>query len=96
MSLQSLPDEGERTDRLQVEITGIDLKKLTEISPFLPDLSGILHTDLLLYTDRKTFGAEGNIGVLFRASDGPWAAKMMKNSGWVPSIWICSMQERII
>ena len=63
VSLQSLPDEGERTDRLQVEITGIDLKKLTEISPFLPDLSGILHTDLLLYTDRKTFGAEGNIGV---------------------------------
>ena len=63
MSLQSLPDEGESTDRLQVEITGIDLKKLTEISPFLPDLSGILHTDLLLYTDRKTFGAEGNIGV---------------------------------
>ena len=46
-----------------MEITGIDLKKLTEISPFLPDLSGILHTDLLLYTDRKTFGAEGNIGV---------------------------------
>lgn len=41
VSLQSLPDEGERTDRLQVEITGIDLKKLTEISPFLPDLSGI-------------------------------------------------------
>lgn len=32
VSLQSLPDEGERTDRLQVEITGIDLKKLTEIS----------------------------------------------------------------
>ena len=70
-----------------MEITGIDLKKLTEISPFLPDLSGILHTDLLLYTDRKTFGAEGNIGVIIC---------FMKNSGWVPSIWICSMQERII
>lgn len=63
VSLQSLPDEGEKTDRLQVEITGIDLKKLTGISPFIPDLGGILHTDLMLYTEHKNFGAEGNIGV---------------------------------
>ncbi len=63
ISLQSLPDEGGRSDRMQIDINGVDLKKLTGMSPFLPDLSGVLQTDLLLYTQEDTFGAEGNIAI---------------------------------
>lgn len=39
VSIQSLPDEGDRHDRLQIEIAGVDLNSLSEVVPFMPQLA---------------------------------------------------------
>lgn len=64
ISIQSLPDSGEMHDRLQVEIEGLDLASLSQTVPFMPELSGKLNTDLLLYSRDKIMGADGNIQVI--------------------------------
>ncbi|MDE7073871.1 MAG: translocation/assembly module TamB, partial [Odoribacter sp.] len=63
ISVQSLPDEGNQRDRLQVKINGVDLRKLSQIAPFMPSLGGILHTDVLLYAQKGMMEAEGVLGV---------------------------------
>lgn len=63
ISVQSLENEGERKDRLKVEIKGIDLAALTRLLPFSPDLAGQLNTDLLLYSLDNALGVDGEIEV---------------------------------
>lgn len=64
VSIQSLENQGEMHDRLQVEFNGIDLAALSRMVPFMPQLSGILNTDLKLYSIRKDMGVDGNIQVV--------------------------------
>ena len=61
--IQSLPDEGERTDRLQATLAGLDLAPMTGLLPFMPELGGVLGMDLQLYTLDRQMGVEGNIGI---------------------------------
>lgn len=63
ISLQSLEDYGEEKKRLQIEINGIDLKAISNVIPFVPDLEGILNTDLLLYSLHDHMIAEGDLTV---------------------------------
>lgn len=63
ISVQSLENEGDMTDRLQIEIAGLSLASLSQMAPFVPQLSGELNTDLLLYTRDNSLGADGNIDV---------------------------------
>lgn len=63
VSMQSLEDAGEEKERLQIEINGIDLAALTNVIPFIPDLSGILNTDLLLYSVEDHMIADGNLSI---------------------------------
>lgn len=63
ISVQSLPDEGEKRDRIQVEINGVDLGNISKATPFIPDISGVLNTDLLLYTENEKIAADGRIVV---------------------------------
>ncbi|MEG1948987.1 MAG: translocation/assembly module TamB domain-containing protein [Odoribacter sp.] len=63
INLQSLPDGEGQKDRLQVELDGIDLHTLSKTTPFLPDLGGILNTNLLLYSKGDRLGANGNIQI---------------------------------
>lgn len=64
VSVQSLADEGEMKDRLQIEINGVDLSALSQMVPFMPQLSGLLNTDLLLYSQDDFMGADGNIQIV--------------------------------
>lgn len=63
ISVQSLPDEGNAYDRLQLKISGVDLRQLSQIAPFMPYLGGILNTDILLYTQAGMTGARGALEV---------------------------------
>lgn len=64
VSIQSLPDEGDRHDRLQIEIAGVDLNSLSEVVPFMPQLAGKLNTDLSLYSRQHEMGVDGSIQVV--------------------------------
>lgn len=63
VSIQSLENEGDMTERLQVEIAGIDLSSLSQMVPFMPQLKGSLNTNLLLYTRNTNVGADGHIQI---------------------------------
>lgn len=63
ISVQSLGDEGEQKERLNIEIKGVDLAALTRLLPFTPDLAGQLNTDLLLYSLGDGLGVNGDIEV---------------------------------
>lgn len=63
VSILSLPDEGERVDRIKMEIAGIDLSSLSTMLPLMPMMSGELNTDLLVYTFRKQMGVDGTMAV---------------------------------
>lgn len=63
VSIQSLPDEGQKRDRLQVEINGVDLGSISKTMPFVPDISGVLKTDLMLYSEGEQLAADGHISV---------------------------------
>lgn len=62
INIQSLEKEGEH-DRLKVEIAGIDLNRLSQMVPFMPGLSGVLNTDLLLRSERNGMGVDGSVQV---------------------------------
>lgn len=61
--IQSLPDQGDAKDRLQLEIQGIDMVSVSNAIPFIPDMSGMLHTDVLLYSQQDHLVADGNVGI---------------------------------
>lgn len=63
ISLQSLPDMDDMRDRMQIEIAGLDLASLSQTMPFMPQISGILNTDLCMYTKDSVMGADGSIGI---------------------------------
>lgn len=63
ISIQSLENQGDMRDRLQIEIAGVDLTNLSRMVPFMPHLAGILRTDLELYTRDKAYGVDGQIQV---------------------------------
>ena len=64
VSVQSLDNEDDMTDRLQIEIAGIDLSALSRMVPFMPQLKGDLNTNLLLYTRKNNMGADGSIQIV--------------------------------
>lgn len=64
INLQSLPEENGMHDRLQIEIEGLDLAALSQTVPFMPQLTGVLNTNLHLYTRDKVMGADGNIDIV--------------------------------
>ncbi len=64
INLQSLPEEKGMHDRLQIEIEGLDLAALSQTVPFMPQVTGVLNTDLHLYSVDKVMGADGSIGVV--------------------------------
>ena len=61
--VESLADESDRKDRLQVEVKGIDLQALSASTPFIPDMAGILNTDLSFYSQDKRIVADGDLNV---------------------------------
>lgn len=61
VSIRSLGTKEDMKDRLQIEIQGIDLGRLTKMVPFMPDLAGEMNTDLLLYSRDNAMGVDGNI-----------------------------------
>lgn len=63
VSIQSLEDQGEKHDRLKVEVSGIDLAALSRMVPFMPELGGSLNTDVLLYSRDNEMGADGYVRV---------------------------------
>lgn len=63
ISLQSLPDEDNKQERLQITVDGIDLGNISKTLPFVPDISGIWSTDLLLYTLDDRLGADGDVEI---------------------------------
>lgn len=63
ISFQSLPDEGDQKDRMQIEIAGLDLSSLSRMVPFMPDMKGLLHSDLLLFAQDGSIGVQGELGV---------------------------------
>jgi hypothetical protein len=60
---QSLGDQDHLKNRLQVQMAGIDLAALSERTPFVPQLSGILGMNLLLYHRQQEVGMHGNLQV---------------------------------
>lgn len=63
VSLQSLADEGDIKERLKVDIKGIDLASLARLVPFMPEMKGILNTNLLLYSLKDSQGVDGHIHI---------------------------------
>lgn len=63
VSLQTLPDKGLEKDRLQVDIEGIDLKALSRMVPYMPDVEGNLNTSLFIYDQEHTLGVDGDIRI---------------------------------
>ena len=63
ISIQSLPDEDERVDRIQTDIVGVDLAALSTMLPLMPMLKGELNSKLLMYTFQKQMGVDGNVMV---------------------------------
>lgn len=61
--VQSLPDDGEKTDRLHTEVAGVNLSLLSEMLPFMPVLGGVLDVDMLLYSLKQQLGVEGSIAL---------------------------------
>lgn len=53
----------DRKDQLEIEIKGINLTALSRSIPFVPDLGGLLNTDLLLSPQKALFDAEGEISI---------------------------------
>lgn len=62
-SLQSQGDKGNQKDRLQVEVKGIDLTAVSSATPFIPDMGGVLSTDLLFYRENNGIVADGLLGI---------------------------------
>lgn len=60
--LQSYREENQR-ERLKIEIKGIDLSAVSHSIPFIPDLSGRLNTDILLFPERAHFEADGMLAI---------------------------------
>lgn len=50
-------------ERLQVRLDGIDLAAISRSVPFVPDIEGILHTDVLLSLEENHLMAEGEVNV---------------------------------
>lgn len=50
-------------ERLQIEMNGINLASVSGAIPFVPDLSGSLNTDLLLYRQNSHLMANGKVSV---------------------------------
>lgn len=63
VDIQSLEDEGDEKDRLKVEIAGIDLQSLSRLVPYMPELEGLLNTNLQVYTLGDALGMQGDIGI---------------------------------
>lgn len=63
VDVRSLEDEGERHDRLQVKIAGIDLDSLSQLLPFFPDLEGVFNADMMLYSRKDEIGVCGDIRI---------------------------------
>lgn len=61
--IRSLESRGNEHERLQVEMAGIDLAGLSRMIPFMPQLSGVLNTNLLLNTRWQETGVDGNIRI---------------------------------
>lgn len=61
ISIQSLPDEGERMDRIKTDISGVDLTALSTMFPLMPMMSGELNSNILMYTYQKQLGVNGNV-----------------------------------
>ena len=62
-SIRSLEDQTDRNDRLQVKIDGIDLEAVSRVTPFIPDISGLLNTDLMFYRQDNHAIVDGKIAV---------------------------------
>ena len=61
--IRSLDNRGDDHERLQVEMAGIDLAGLSRMVPFMPQVDGVLHTSLLLYTRRQEAGVDGGVRI---------------------------------
>ena len=61
VSIHSLENEGDKRDRLQIEIAGVDLTNLARMVPFMPELAGTLNTDLRLYSKDEAYGVDGEV-----------------------------------
>lgn len=57
----SRKDNGE--EPLRIEIQGIDLAAVSRSIPFVPDIGGILNTDVVLSPQKALFRAEGEINI---------------------------------
>lgn len=64
VSIQSLEDQGDKKDPLQIKIAGVNLTNLSRMVPFMPELAGILNTDLKLYSRDNTFGVDGDVQIV--------------------------------
>ena len=58
---QSLENTADQQDRLRIKMSGIDLVSLSQMIPFMPQLSGMVNTDLLLYSRKQEIGGKGSI-----------------------------------
>lgn len=63
IAFHSLEDEGDRHNRLRVDIVGVELDALSRMVPFMPQLGGVLNTDMLLYSGTDEMGVDGNVRV---------------------------------
>ncbi len=63
VDVQSLEDQGDKEDRLQVRINRIDLENILRNIPLIPDISGWLNADVELYAQKGELGVDGNIGI---------------------------------
>lgn len=62
LSVRSFKEE-DGADGLRVEINGIDLSAVSRSIPFVPDIGGILKTDLVLSLEKKHFQAKGSLDI---------------------------------
>lgn len=63
VAFQSLGDEGDKKDRLKLDISGIDLGSISKQVPFIPSMKGTLLTNLLIYSEGKQIVADGMFGI---------------------------------
>jgi len=61
LSIHSLSTEGEAKDRLRLQTKGINLAAVSSMTPFVPDLNGILNTDLQFYSDKGYLAVNGEV-----------------------------------
>ena len=63
VGIRSLEPEEDGKERLQMEIRGIQLENLSRMLPFMPQLAGVVNTDLMLYFRENLMGVAGEVGV---------------------------------